>query len=175
MVHLFILSSPLVTCIGSFPPKQFPEFNGLLTLCNNLFRASWWVLADCWADLFRHGSLISTWSLVYKKMPPRPQSSSIGLYFAKNVHFIWFNLVLENEENLVTCLLFLWRKFMNAESAAGRDELFDSAKPQQGQMLTDRQTEKPMSPSTLIYILYAQKIHPTSYIHSWLLTINLFP
>lgn len=42
---------------------------------------------------------------------------------------------------------------MNAESAAGRDELFDSAKPQQGQMLTDRQTEKPISPSTLIYIL----------------------
>lgn len=46
---------------------------------------------------------------------------------------------------------------MSAESAAGRDELFDSAKPQQRQMLTDRQTEKPISPSTLIYILYAQK------------------
>lgn len=62
--------------------------------------------------------------------------------------------------------VILVKESMNAESAAGRDELFDSAKPQHGRMLTDRQTEKQTSPSTLIYILYARKIHPTSYIHS---------
>lgn len=139
-------------------------------------RGEFWLIAELTSFAMALSSPLDPWFT--KRCHPRPQSSSIGLYFAKNVHFIWFNLVLENEENLVTCLLFLWRKFMNAESAAGREHLpllFDSAKPQQGQMLTDRQTEKPMSPSTLIYILYAQKIHPTSYIHSWLLTINLFP
>lgn len=60
---------------------------------------------------------------------------------------------------------------MNAESAAGRDELFDSAKPQQGRMLTSRQTEKPMSPSTLtyIYIYYMLKkyIQPVIFIHDY--------
>lgn len=52
--------SPLGTRIGSFPPEQFPEFNGLLTLCYDLLRVS---LGNHGADFLCQGSLISTWAL----------------------------------------------------------------------------------------------------------------
>ena len=53
-------TSPLGTRIGSFPPQQFPEFNGLLTLRDDLLRVS---LGNHGADFLCQGSLISTWAL----------------------------------------------------------------------------------------------------------------